>query len=320
MSTQSDSSLRFDGGHQLPRVVEGPSATAAQRAPVSVVIPAHNEGAVIDRCLRRLVEGAGPGELEIVVVCNGCRDDTAERVRRFGPPVRVLETPEASKSVALNLGDRAVVGFPRFFVDADVQIDWDAVTAVRDCLGSGEVLAAAPRVHFDVRMSSWPVRGFYRIWSQLPYTSDGMIGSGVYALSRAGRSRFQDFPAITADDLYVYRCFDASERRTVMEHRFTVVAPRDLPSLVAIKTRARFGNIELDHCFPESKDRRSVSHALPLARLVLNPWNWFGLVVYAYVRLRSRLLAQRRWDAGDHRRWERDESSRGTSPTADSSS
>ena len=36
-----------------------------------VVIPAHNEGAVIRRCLDALFRGFGAGELDVVVACNG---------------------------------------------------------------------------------------------------------------------------------------------------------------------------------------------------------------------------------------------------------
>jgi glycosyltransferase involved in cell wall biosynthesis len=296
------------GASPVPR--SEPTDDSNESLPVSIVIPAHNEGAVIERCLRTLLAGADLSGVEVLVVCNGCKDDTAERALRFGPPVRVLESPIASKSAALNLGDLAAVGFPRFFIDADVQIDWNAIVAVCECLRSGTVLAAAPRVHFDVSRSSWAVRAFYRIWATLPYTSEGMIGSGVYAVSKSGRSRFNQFPSITADDLFVYRCFGVDERRTVADCSFTVVGPRDLPSLVAIKTRAAFGNIELDQRFPESISRRGVGHGPSLAKLLLNPSNWLGLAVYVYVRLHSRLRARRRWTAGDHRRWERDDSSR----------
>ena len=47
--------------------------------PVSVIIPAHNEESVIGRCLAAMLEGAQPGELEIIVVCNGCSDRTGEK-------------------------------------------------------------------------------------------------------------------------------------------------------------------------------------------------------------------------------------------------
>ena len=57
---------------------------------ISVIIPAHNEERVISRLLEALTLGHTPGELEIIVVCNGCSDDTAGVARGFGAPVQVL--------------------------------------------------------------------------------------------------------------------------------------------------------------------------------------------------------------------------------------
>jgi hypothetical protein len=37
-----------------------------------VVIPAHNEAAVIRRSLDALLAGFAPNELHVVVACNGC--------------------------------------------------------------------------------------------------------------------------------------------------------------------------------------------------------------------------------------------------------
>ena len=63
---------------------------------VSVVIPAHDEEAVIGRCLDALFEGALPGELDVVVACNGCTERTAEIAGGYGPAVRVLESDTPS--------------------------------------------------------------------------------------------------------------------------------------------------------------------------------------------------------------------------------
>ena len=54
----------------------------------SVVIAAHNEEALLGRCLDALLSDAEPGEFEVVVVPNGCTDSTArvaaERTRSEG--------------------------------------------------------------------------------------------------------------------------------------------------------------------------------------------------------------------------------------------
>src|SRR5688572_24864616 len=136
---------------------------------ISVIIPAHNESAVIGRCLRALTNGAVPGQLEVIVVANGCTDDTAAvataAARNFGAGVKVVETPIGSKILALNLGDEAATGFPRFYVDADVVLTRAAVEqlAARLDAGSSGVLAVAPRPRFAVDRASWVVRAFYEV-------------------------------------------------------------------------------------------------------------------------------------------------------------
>ncbi len=62
----------------------------------SVVIAAHNEAAVIERCLASLLADAASGEFDVIVVANGCTDNTARLAERR-PGVRVVEIPEASK-------------------------------------------------------------------------------------------------------------------------------------------------------------------------------------------------------------------------------
>ncbi|MEV5412346.1 glycosyltransferase [Thermopolyspora sp. NPDC052614] len=52
------------------------------QAIAAVVVPAHNEEAVIGRTLHRLLAGTAPGELRVVVVPNACTDRTAEIARQ----------------------------------------------------------------------------------------------------------------------------------------------------------------------------------------------------------------------------------------------
>jgi glycosyltransferase involved in cell wall biosynthesis len=53
----------------------------------------HNEGRAIRRLLEQLINGADPGEMDIIVVASGCADDTAEVAASFGPDVRIPTPP-----------------------------------------------------------------------------------------------------------------------------------------------------------------------------------------------------------------------------------
>jgi glycosyltransferase involved in cell wall biosynthesis len=283
-------------------------------ASVSIIIPAHNESAVIGRCLRSILDGAAPDELEIIVVCNGCKDDTAAIARSFGPCVRVIETDVPSKANALNLGDRAATAFPRFFVDADIVLPIDSIRQTTAVLRGGSVLAAAPMMRVDTSRCAWAVRAFYQVWLSLPYARQGMIGSGVYAVSEAGRRRFDQFPKITADDAFVRLQFSAEERQTVESCHFTITPPQTLSALVAIKTRSHFGNLELRTLYPQVERNENAAHGGPLARLAVNPLNWPRLAAYLYVKVATRRRSRARLRRGDHNRWERDDTSRQPQP------
>ena len=153
-----------------------------------VIVPAHDEAAVIGRCLAAVLAPPRPDPLHVLVVCNGCRDDTAAIARGFGPPVEVFEIPVASKAAALDHGDAEADGFPRLYVDADVELEPGAVHALSEALTSDAVLAAAPRLAVDTAGASALARSYLRVWSALPTIRDGLVGRGAYAVGAAGRA------------------------------------------------------------------------------------------------------------------------------------
>lgn len=277
----------------------------------SIIVPAHNEAGVIGQCLAALTRHAAPGEFDIVVVCNGCTDATAEVAARFRPHVRVVETPVGSKPAALNLGDRAAGSFPRLYVDADVELATDDARAVVALLESGAVLAAAPRLVLDTQGCSRASRAYHRIWEQLPVIRDGLVGRGVYGLSQAGRRRFGEFPAVVADDLYVHTRFAPAERRTVADAASVVAAARTARELVRRKSRVLAGNRAL----------RERGFAVPHTAT-----SWLGTVrerpglltsapAYVVISLAIRALARLRAFRGEVS-WQRDEGSRSRSVDA----
>lgn len=269
-----------------------------------MIIPAHNEEAVIGRCLRTLLDSAAPGEVQVVVSCNGCHDRTADVARAAAPEAVVLETSLASKVAALNAGDRAATRFPRVYLDADVELPVQALRRLAAALSEPGVMCVAPKAVFDLEGRPWAVKAFFAVWLQTPYLNHDMVGTGVYALSEAGRRRFDQFPALTADDQFVHQQFARGERKALADVKFTVHPARTLKGLVAMRTRAYRGNRELasSGLAAEEAPQSGLKTAL---RLAVRPANVPSVAVYVAVNLWSKAKARR---AGP--RWERDDSSR----------
>jgi hypothetical protein len=274
----------------------------------SIVVPACNEEHVVGRMLATLLEDAAPGEFEVVVVANGCHDATAARARAFAPQVQVLETSVASKANALDLGDRAATVFPRLYIDADVTVDAAAVRAVADVLDTGEARAAAPRLEIDLSGRPWTVRAYYAVWARTAYARAGSLGSGFYGVSGAGRARFDRFPDLIADDLFVPGLFAPHERVVVADHAFVQPAPRDRASLVRRRVRAAAGTLQYRRLHPEG---HVVGGAGGLGReLLARPADWPAAAAYLSVRLEAQRRARRKLRRGGLGTWERDESTR----------
>jgi glycosyltransferase involved in cell wall biosynthesis len=276
---------------------------------ISIVVPAHNESSVIARTLTPWVSDPGSEELSIVVVCNGCTDETATIARRFGPTVRVTESEVASKTHALNLGDKISGSFPRIYIDADILITVDAIQALAARLERGDVLAVAPTPEIDLTGCSQPVRLYFRIRSRLPSSCQGIGGSGVYALSEAGRGRFAHFPDVIADDTYVRLQFNPEERETLHSVKSKVFPARTIRQLTTVRTRAYAGTFELARRFPQLSVNRGETNSRTLIGLFKEPRLWAGLLIYCYVNIvaRCRAAARARMRASV---WQRDDTSR----------
>jgi glycosyltransferase involved in cell wall biosynthesis len=284
---------------------------------ISIVIPAHNESSVIARALGAWTNNSRSAAMDVVVVCNGCTDNTAEIARRFGPAARVIESEVASKIHALNLGDQAARTFPRIYADADIVITVDAIQALAKRLEQGDVLAVGPTPVIDLTGCSWLVRKYYDIRSRLPSSREGIGGSGVYALSEEGRKRFARFPDLIADDVYVRLQFTPEERETLPSAKSMVFPPRTISRLIAVRTRAYSGIFELAHRFPELRVNKGEANHRTLITLFKEPRLWAGLLVYCSVNMLARCRASISFRSAASA-WQRDGSSRVAQSTASS--
>lgn len=94
-------------------------ARAADHVSVSIVVPAYNEGAIIEGSLSQLTTRFP--EAEILVVSDGSTDDTRAIARSFAACVRLLEyRPNQGKGHAIRTGVLAARGEVVVFTDADL--------------------------------------------------------------------------------------------------------------------------------------------------------------------------------------------------------
>ncbi|MCW2588830.1 MAG: glycosyl transferase family protein [Mycobacterium sp.] len=271
----------------------------------AVIVPAYNEAAVIKRTLAQLSRAAVDGFIELVVVCNGCNDHTAE-VARSVPGVRVLQLEEGSKPAALNAGDEATTLWPRLYLDADIQISAGAVLAVLDRLAQGDVLVARPDFRYDADGASALVRSYYRA-RRPPQHKLAMWGAGVYGLSAEGHQRFGVFPTVTGDDLYVDIQFGANEKAVVPTDPAVVKVPANAKSLLATLRRCHRGTAELS-AYGHGQDGRArntgLDTAVAVVRGVRSPRSAVDAAVFIGMAF------AKRWRVRQTQVWERDESSR----------
>ncbi|WP_328788121.1 MULTISPECIES: glycosyltransferase [unclassified Streptomyces] len=290
----------------------------------SIVIPAHNEGRVIGRLLDALLADTSASGPDIVVVCNGCTDDTARVAGERGDRVRVVEIPTPSKHRALRVGDEHARGFPRLYVDADVVVGAADVGALVDTLDrSPELLAAAPGRDVPLGGCAWPVRAYYRVWQRLPAVREGLFGRGVIAVTEAGHARIAALPPLMADDLAASLAFAPGERRVVEEARVVVRPPRTWSDLIRRRVRAATSSAEYERFqaarragAPEaaaeqvSEQTARTGTADLRALLRAQPALLPGVVVFVVAALAARRGSRKAIRDQDFSTWLRDESSR----------
>lgn len=297
-------SLRFlvrrSSWSRLPRATRPQGALDCPSG--SVVVPAHDEAGVLARTLTPLAALARTGQVEVVVACNGCTDDTADVARGF-EGVTVLDVPEASKTAALNAADAKATRWPRLYLDADIELTPRALRDLFALLHTESVLAARPPFVYDTAGASPLVRSYYRARARVPSLSRALWGAGAYALTEKGHVRVGEFPAVTGDDLYVDACFDAAEKRVVDTDPVVVRTPRTVGALLAVTRRACRGNGELFDGHAAPTVRTTVRELL---RTATGPARAADAAVYCALALTARAAGARRSTGG----WERDVTSR----------
>ncbi|AGA91757.1 glycosyl transferase [Thioflavicoccus mobilis 8321] len=276
----------------------------------SIIIPAHNEASVITATLASILCQVDRGD-EVIVVCNGCTDNTADLVKELSKScVTLFETSVASKSRALNVGDQLANNDLRIYMDGDIKLREGSLSAIKKSFRMQEYLAASTIPVMDYSRANYLVRAYYEAWLSLPYCRRGMLGSGVYILSKDGRARFDEFPEVISDDGFVRALFAESERGNIRDAYSYVTAPATLAWLLKIKTRSRLGQKELAEKYPHIVEKEIKEYGKALFSYLLKPYKLHHLFIYLYVNYLARFKAKRFISNIESYSWERDLSSR----------
>ncbi len=272
----------------------------------TVIVPAHNEASVIKACLDSIINQRNVGK--VIVACNGCYDNTADVVRKHYPDVVCLEIKKPSKTNALNEAEKHIGSFPVFYLDADTVIAPDTISVITAYFEQHDILLAAPTPCIDTADSSWFVKQYYKIWINLPYIKDGVIGTCSFIMNEKGRKRFDKFPNIINDDGFVRCCFDSHERANIKGTTIHIKAPKTLFSLIKIKTRARLGNMQLDTSNLCARPKKA-NYSSSLKDKLLSK-DFIPTIVYIFIALIIRFRAKKQFKQIDSYVWEKDLTSR----------
>lgn len=278
----------------------------------TIIIPAHNEAAVIGRLLKALPGDIDGRPLQVIVSCNGCTDDTAGVALRNGALVVEVETP--SKIAALNAGDAMAQAYPRLYVDADIEIAPGMVHDLVRALNQPGALCAAPPSRMELGGRPWLVSAYFCFWRQMMLARDGYVGAGVYALSREGRGRFEEFPNVVADDTFVRNLFSFNERQVVPTTPTVVQAPYTVRALFRRRVRVCIGNIQLAKRLLETSAPGLREDRVQWWRVAMTkPASIPHSLVYASFNALARMVAGHQLRRKGPVHWGRDDTTRSTS-------
>lgn len=261
-----------------PRPVRKQPATPT----VTVVIAVHDGAAQIRSKLANLQALTYPGErIEILIACDGCRDDTAALARGYGDPrVRVLEFAQRrGKAACLNDAVAQARGELLLFNDVRQKLSPAALGELVANLADPTVGAVSGELQMENVRSGFAqgVDAYWR-YEKLIRLSESRSGSAVGvtgALYAMRRELFVPLPAGTVlDDVLIPMRVAAAGYRVVFEPR---ALAWDQPSQQPAEERRRkirtlAGNYQL----------------IQLAPWLLAPWRnplWLRFVSHKLLRL-----------------------------------
>lgn len=263
----------------------------------TIVIPAHQEESCIAACLDALLAQDIAG-WRVVVVANGCRDQTASVARSFSnrfadraAEFLVEELDRGHKPTALNVGDARAEGRLRLYLDADVRMDPGCLAAMVRALEAQEQLGSRclicfSRIAFDEQRSRW-VSWYWRTWRVLNAVDEVPVMGGCIAMTVEGRARWAAHPDLISDDGYMLSAFEPAERSVVQDALARTTPASTIGEVVGVRARWLAGATQLSGHGAKGIPRGRVR------RLARDPVTLVFLPLYVAIELRVRLASRR---------------------------
>jgi len=110
---------------------------------ISVIIPTYNHASSLGETIESVLRQEGV-ELELIVVNDGSTDQTRELLNAYQehPNITIIHQENAGRNPARNRGFREAIGDQLIFLDADANLDTDALFKLSQALrGSGASFA-----------------------------------------------------------------------------------------------------------------------------------------------------------------------------------
>jgi len=279
---------------------------------LSVVVPAYNESAVIQHTLLHLLSDRQLVDTEILVVCNGCSDDTVGLVSSFKRShvdtlterkliIEVVETDIASKTNALNIGIERASSDYIILLDADIHVSGETLISLKQNLVETGKDLLSPSVLFDYEYASFWVREYYKVASTSSYNRYYRF-SNVIALSKAGIKCLGTLPEVIADDEYLRRQFKQEQASICEQLSFRFSCPTNARDLLSILTRIQRGNFQLAQL--------RVKDHMKMKKVTVSAPSFGSFLIFSIFKLLSKLQAFWQLKTGKTIRWEKDTSSR----------
>ena len=279
-------------------VVEAKGQPMDEQSQLSIIVPAYNEGARIVNTIHSLLFGLPEGA-EVFVVFNGCTDGSDSFLDHYGDPrLQIIKLQRQSKPFAIRAAEEVASKYPRFYVDADVEIKGSDLGMIATALRDNKTELASPRLTMDFSECSYLARAASETWMRLPHFRSEAY-QAVLGISREGRSRWGEMPELIADNSFIVSRIEPSRRLIIEEATAIVRPPRNLWSFIRVRIRIEQGRREFQN--NKIKFPKALSQRHTLISLLLNTSTSLDAIIYiiavicALVFLSSGLYTNREW-------------------------